>query len=172
MTQDLFTAQYPVKGREPIAATFGASRWAYFSWSIPSICLLILVLMLRKDPTMNSTVAAYILDAALVWVLLVVVVCRSIEFEITQDSIAYKSLWRNRREIRFSDISSAVMIEYHFVSPGKDYSGNRSPRMWTLVLTPKVTTGERPLRIPLTWIEWGAHAEIVRILDPAEWAPD
>jgi hypothetical protein len=139
---------------------------------MPSICLLILVVMVRKDPTMNPTVAAYILDTALVWVLIVTVVCRSIEFEITQDSIAYKSLWRNRREIRFSDISSAVMIEYHFVRPGVDYSGNRSPRMWTLVLTPKLATEEKPLRIPLTWIEWRAHAEIIRILDPAERAPD
>jgi hypothetical protein len=121
---------------------------------------------------MNRTVAAYILGAALVWVLIVTVACRSIEFEIRQDSIAYKSLWRNRREIRFADLSSAVMIDYHFVAPGVDYSGNRTPRMWTLVLTPKLTGGEKPLRIPLTWIEWRAHAEVIRVLDPAGWAPD
>lgn len=174
MAQDLFTSKYPVPGQRVCPASYGPSRWSYVFLSIPSMVSVVLVidLVLSGEKTITFPMIISFLGFALIWAILVFAGCKSLHFDITPKAITYSSLWRKPRTILFSEIGSAVIINYKYVAPGRDYRSRRTPRLWTLLLAPKHLTDGRPLRIPLTWIDWTAHDEIIRILEPADWTPN
>lgn len=167
MAQHLFTATYPVPGQWVNSANYGASFWAFVFPSIFSVVALVVLEELHNDPSLSSRIKTGWLVCALLWLLAVVVCCKSVHLEITPDAISYSSFWRKPRTMRFSEIGSAMMIDYNQTVLHRD--PGRTTRKWTLMLTPK-DSARPPVKIPLTWVDWKAHDEIIRLLQPTEWS--
>jgi hypothetical protein len=150
-------------------ATYRAGGRTYAILSIPALVAVLSLSDLQAGSSTTNRLTIELVAGSLIWMVLMVCVCRTIRLEITTDAIAYSTLWRKVRRIRFSDIGSAVMIDYHDESPGR--SPRRDLRAWNLILTPKPHVGGGPMKIPLTWINRNAYEEICRILAPARWTP-
>ncbi|MGA8011708.1 MAG: hypothetical protein WB949_04705 [Candidatus Acidiferrales bacterium] len=91
---------------------------------------------------------------------------------IDGEGIRYQNLLRGVRSIRYSEISSAVVWNFRS-TPLENYAGRgRGIRLWTLIVTPKVETGKRQLKIPLSFFGSAVHDRMIELLKPQDWYPE
>lgn len=167
MTTGLFIRSYPAPGAQPISVTYNVGLYAYFV-----VCLLPVVVTCRLVVVMfESGKSDWLIPALVVSILtifLAVLFLRALRLEISADGISYANPVRGRRSLTFPEMSSVVLIDYRHEGNGVA-SINRSLRLWTLVITPRVDTGKPTLKIPLTVFPRSAYNEIMVLLKPEIW---
>lgn len=82
----------------------------------------------------------------------------TLRLDISEQGISYSNLFR-KRFVAFSDISTAVLINFRVSRPVL-----YDPRRWTLLITPNPWTHRPPFKIPLTVFQTGACEELARLL--------
>jgi hypothetical protein len=126
------------------------------------------VLLFDKAEKANRLILLAAFAISILVLALVMGILRSLRLEITADGISYTHPIRGTKFILYSEMSSVVLLDY-FREGGGVGSSSRSPRRWTLAITPKVETGKAPFKIPLTFFPRDAYNEVMRVLKPEVW---
>jgi len=171
MTTGLFIRSYPAPGAQAIPVTYNSGAYAYFvvcSFPVAVTCVFVAgMLETRQKPS-------WLIPALVVSIVasfLAVVFLRELRLEITREGISYTSPVRGARFLAYSEMSSVVLIDYRHEGNGPARI-NRSLRLWTMVITPKMETGKAALKIPLTLFPRGAYNELLVLLKPEVWESD
>jgi hypothetical protein len=89
------------------------------------------------------------LVVSILTIFLAVLFLRTLRLEISRDGISYSNPVRGTQSLTYPEMSAVVLVDYRHEGNGPG-GINRSFRMWTIVVTPKVETGKPTLKIPLT----------------------
>ena len=159
MSNGIFVRSYPAAGVEVVPATFGVGANGYFllySFPISAITWFAIALNnVNPKPAwllfgLAVSVAGFFISMKFL---------RSVRLEIRLDGISYTNVIGRSRFVSYSDISTIVrLIDYrHARSEARPRSSIRS---WTAAITPKVETGDAPLKIPLTLFSDSARRRV------------
>jgi hypothetical protein len=171
MTTGLFIHSYPAPGAQAMPVTYNAGAYAYFVTCFFPVAFTSVFVAATFVPGQKPSWFIPALVALILTILLVVLFLRSLRLEITTDGISYTNPVRGARFLAYSEMSSVVLIDYRHEGYGTA-SINRSLRLWTMVITPKMETGKATLRIPLTLFPRRAYNALLLLLKPAVWESD
>ena len=171
MTTELFIHSYPAPGARVIPVTYNADMYAYFVVCLLPVAITCALVAAMFEPGQKPS---WLIPALVVFILTIflgVLFLRALRLEISTDGMSYSNPVRGTRCLRYSEMSAVVLIDYRHEGNGP--AGiNRSLRMWTIVITPKVETGKPILKIPLTVFPRSAHNELLLLLKPEVWESD
>jgi len=158
---------HPDPSEVVIPCSFRAGFYGYFL-----ICLLPLglALLIGEDAYHARSSSAWSFRFFVLTLLIAAfsaIFLASMKLELSERGISYANLFR-RRFVAFSDISTAVLINFKLYDV---YQLGRDPRRWTLVITPNPWTNQAVLKIPLTLFEPSACSELKRLLHTGDGCP-
>jgi hypothetical protein len=168
VTTGLFIRSYPAPGAEATPVTYNAGAYAYFVTCLFPVAFACTFVAATFAPGQKPSWLIPALVALILAILLAVLFLRSLRLDITTDGISYTNPVRGGRFLAYSEMSSVVLIDYRHEGNGPARI-NRSLRLWTMVITPKMETGKATLRIPLTLFPRGAYNELLALLKPEVW---
>jgi|ERR1700722_6741375 len=171
MTTALFVRSYPAPGAHATPATYRAGAYAYFVVCLFPVSLACALVVGLFESSQKPSWLIPALAVLILTILLAVLLLRALRLDIATDGISYASPIRGMHSLTFPEMSSVVLIDYRHEGNGP--AGiNRSLRLSTMVITPKMETGKATLKIPLTVFPRSACNELVSLLKPEVWESD
>jgi hypothetical protein len=168
MPTALIIRSYPAPGAQPTPKTYRAGAYGYVVVCLVPVAFASAIGAALLDPGQKPRWLILPLVILLVTILLAVLFLRALQLDIATDGVTYKNPARGTRSVKFSEMSSVVLIDYRHEEYGSPRT-NRSWRRWTLVITPKPETGNGALKIPLTLFDRNTHDDLVSLLKPEVW---
>ncbi len=164
---NLFVQSYPAPGVQVVPVEFSAGPNGWVTVCLFPVGAIVSFGVLLNNVHPSSAWVWFGLTFSVLALLVALTFLRALKLEIRMDGISYISLFRGTRFVAYADISTIVIIDYRHAD--SQATPNRSLRSYTAVITPKVETAQRPLRIPLTPFPDAARREFVRLFRPEQW---
>ncbi len=167
----LFIRSYPAPGAQAIPVTYNADGYAYFVVCIFPVAVTCTLVAAMFEPGPKPSWLIPALVVSILTIFLAVLFLRTLRLEISRDGISYSNPVRGTQSLTYPEMSAVVLVDYRHEGNGPG-GINRSFRMWTIVVTPKVETGKPTLKIPLTVFPRSAYNELMLLLKPEVWESD
>jgi hypothetical protein len=159
----LTSHRYPVAGMEVVPRIFGAGKLGY---ALMVIVPFLIVWWVSPTGLIDAPWFRWVLlpyAAATVWF---AAYLGKLKLEIRTDGISYGSMFHEVSFVRFSDISSVMLLDDPH--PTRYFSYLPASPVRNMVITPNPATGAPTLKIPLLFFPWSAREQLIRILRPEE----